>query len=82
MSAGLDTKKIAQRVTESYLTQVLTHGFLHSDPHPGNVAVDSEGGLVRSAALAMLICPSPGDAAGEKAWYSWPYLHCCAAGVL
>lgn len=57
VSAGLDTKKIAQRVTESYLTQVLTHGFLHSDPHPGNVAVDSDGGLVRTAALAVKPAP-------------------------
>lgn len=45
-AAGLDTRLVARRATESYLMQVLKHGFLHSgapalgavtprDPVPG-----------------------------------------------
>lgn len=34
-AAGLDTKLLARRATECYLIQILKHGFLHSDPHPG-----------------------------------------------
>lgn len=45
-AAGLDTKVVAQRATESYLLQILTHGFFHADPHPGNIAVDAQGNLV------------------------------------
>ncbi len=42
-SAGIDTALVARRATESYLMQVLRHSFLHSDPHPGNVMVDTDG---------------------------------------
>lgn len=38
--AGLDTGVIAKRATESYLIQILRHGFFHADPHPGNIAID------------------------------------------
>eukprot|EP00951_Prasinocladus_malaysianus_P018430 scaffold147277_cov33-Prasinocladus_malaysianus.AAC.2 len=33
-AAGLDTKALAERATESYLIQILKHGFFHADPHP------------------------------------------------
>ncbi|EIE27253.1 ABC1-domain-containing protein [Coccomyxa subellipsoidea C-169] len=45
-SAGIDTALVARRATESYLMQVLRHSFLHSDPHPGNVMVDTDGSLI------------------------------------
>mmetsp|Transcript_16369 Transcript_16369/g.43887 ORF Transcript_16369/g.43887 Transcript_16369/m.43887 type:complete len:653 (-) Transcript_16369:77-2035(-) len=41
---GVDPALVAQRSGESYLTQLLRHGFFHCDPHPGNVAVDSVAG--------------------------------------
>ncbi|WIA38180.1 hypothetical protein OEZ86_001530 [Tetradesmus obliquus] len=41
---GLDRQRLARLAVESYLQQILNHGFFHADPHPGNVAVDAEGG--------------------------------------
>ncbi len=43
---GLDPKLVAKRATEAYLLQILTHGFFHSDPHPGNLAISPTGGLI------------------------------------
>lgn len=45
-SLGIDTATVARRATEAYLVQILKHGFLHSDPHPGNIAVNADGGLI------------------------------------
>ena len=45
-AAGIDTADVARRATEAYLIQILKHGFLHSDPHPGNIAVNRDGGLI------------------------------------
>lgn len=41
---GLDRSRLARLAVESYLQQILRHGFFHADPHPGNVAVDAVGG--------------------------------------
>lgn len=38
-AAGIDRKRVAQEVVESYLKQVLEDGFFHADPHPGNLFV-------------------------------------------
>lgn len=45
-AAGIDRKIIAQRGAEAYLHQLLHNGFFHADPHPGNIAVNAEGGLI------------------------------------
>ncbi|HET6422002.1 MAG TPA: AarF/UbiB family protein [Geobacteraceae bacterium] len=37
--AGLDRKLIAKRGADSFLRQVLTHGYFHGDPHPGNIYI-------------------------------------------
>lgn len=42
--AGLDRKLLAQRSAESYLSQLLRHGYFHTDPHCGNLAVDTVAG--------------------------------------
>lgn len=41
---GVDRKRLAQYSVESYLEQILRHGFFHADPHPGNIAVDDVNG--------------------------------------
>lgn len=42
--AGIDRKLLAARSAESYLTQLLRHGYFHTDPHCGNLAVDTVAG--------------------------------------
>lgn len=37
--AGIDTKEVAQKLTEAYLQQILLDGLFHADPHPGNLLV-------------------------------------------
>lgn len=34
-----DMEVIAQRLVQSYVTQVLDDGFFHADPHPGNIVI-------------------------------------------
>uniref|UniRef100_A0A7C9ENR0 ABC1 atypical kinase-like domain-containing protein n=1 Tax=Opuntia streptacantha TaxID=393608 RepID=A0A7C9ENR0_OPUST len=41
---GVDRKRLGRYAVESYLEQILTHGFFHADPHPGNIAVDDMNG--------------------------------------
>jgi predicted unusual protein kinase regulating ubiquinone biosynthesis (AarF/ABC1/UbiB family) len=45
-AAGLDRKRLARLGAEAYLRQLLESGFFHADPHPGNIAVSPEGGLI------------------------------------
>ncbi len=45
-AAGLNRQAIARLGAETYLMQVLRHGFFHADPHPGNLAVQQDGSLV------------------------------------
>lgn len=37
---GARPEKIAFRITQSYISQVLESGFFHADPHPGNILVN------------------------------------------
>ena len=41
--AGVDVERVLQILAELYCRQILTHGFFHADPHPGNVLVQPEG---------------------------------------
>ena len=45
-AAGLDRKELAQLGAKAYLRQLLNDGFFHADPHPGNLAVSTDGALI------------------------------------
>ncbi len=44
--ANIDCKSVAVAGAESYLQQLLRHGFFHADPHPGNLAITPTGSLI------------------------------------
>ena len=44
--AGVDRKRLARNVIQTFLTQALHKGFFHADMHQGNLMVDGEGRLV------------------------------------
>lgn len=43
---GLDFRKVMDTLIETYLRMMLVDGFLHADPHPGNILVAPDGTLV------------------------------------
>lgn len=45
-AAGLDRRLLAQLGARAYLHQLLNDGFFHADPHPGNIAVSTDGSLI------------------------------------
>ncbi|HEY9825200.1 MAG TPA: AarF/ABC1/UbiB kinase family protein [Stenomitos sp.] len=45
-AAGIERKVVARLGAEAYLHQLLKDGFFHADPHPGNLAVSSDGELI------------------------------------
>ncbi|WP_182353844.1 ABC1 kinase family protein [Flaviflexus huanghaiensis] len=38
-AAGVDRAEVAKVLADTYLQQILTDGFFHADPHPGNLFV-------------------------------------------
>jgi predicted unusual protein kinase regulating ubiquinone biosynthesis (AarF/ABC1/UbiB family) len=42
-AAGVDLERVAQILVEAFCEQILTRGFFHADPHPGNLLVQPEG---------------------------------------
>ncbi len=45
-AAGLNRKILAKLGAKAYLSQLLNSGFFHADPHPGNIAVNTDGDLI------------------------------------
>lgn len=45
-SGELDFTAMMKTLTELYLRMLLVEGFMHADPHPGNILVDEKGTLV------------------------------------
>ncbi|ELZ32919.1 protein kinase [Halogeometricum pallidum JCM 14848] len=43
---GVDREAVARRLERAYIEMMLEHGLFHADPHPGNLAVRSDGTLV------------------------------------
>lgn len=46
LAAGIDPAAVAEIGAASYLQQLVRFGFFHADPHPGNLAVASDGSLI------------------------------------
>ena len=46
LERGLNPRELASRGLGSYLRQLVVFGFFHADPHPGNLAVAEDGGLI------------------------------------
>ena len=46
LEAGVDPSAVAEIGAASYLKQLVRFGFFHADPHPGNLAVASDGALI------------------------------------
>ena len=38
---GIDVSEMMKRVTQMYSEMIFNHGFIHCDPHPGNVLIRS-----------------------------------------
>ncbi len=43
---GIDIDLVIQRLAKIYIHQVMIDGFLHADPHPGNILVDQKGRIL------------------------------------
>lgn len=43
---GVDTRATLELLMDTYIRMTVIHGFIHADPHPGNLFVDREGRLV------------------------------------
>jgi len=41
-----DPKELARRLVDAFLRQITTTGFVHCDPHPGNIGVNKSGEIV------------------------------------
>ncbi|HWV48163.1 MAG TPA: AarF/UbiB family protein [Microbacterium sp.] len=48
-AAGIDPTEVANVFADVMLDQVFTHGFVHADPHPGNIFVTPLGASTGSA---------------------------------
>ncbi len=46
IEAGIVPAAVAEKGAASYLQQLVRFGFFHADPHPGNLAVASDGALI------------------------------------
>ncbi|AII44714.1 kinase [Synechococcus sp. KORDI-100] len=46
VAAEIDPSAVAEIGAASYLQQLVRYGFFHADPHPGNLAVASDGALI------------------------------------
>ena len=43
---GVDRKELARRIVRTYCQMIFVDGVYHADPHPGNMLVAADGGLI------------------------------------
>lgn len=53
-AAGLDRMEIGAAILRALIKQLLIDGFFHADPHPGNVLVNLETGMVGFLDMGMM----------------------------
>ena len=53
-AAGLDRSELASRFLRAMVKQVMVDGFMHGDPHPGNVMVNLETGDITFLDMGMM----------------------------
>jgi predicted unusual protein kinase regulating ubiquinone biosynthesis (AarF/ABC1/UbiB family) len=46
LSGNLDFRTVMETLSETYVRMMLIDGFLHADPHPGNILVAADGTIV------------------------------------
>ncbi|CAO2816424.1 unnamed protein product [Amaranthus hypochondriacus] len=42
-NSGIDSRKVAKTLVEVFADMIFIHGFVHGDPHPGNILVQPTG---------------------------------------
>jgi ubiquinone biosynthesis protein len=53
-AAGLDRKQLARTFIRAMMKQVLVDGFFHADPHPGNLLINLNTGVIQFLDLGMV----------------------------
>ena len=43
---GIDLADVAARIQKIFAQMTFVHGFVHADPHPGNILITDKGGIV------------------------------------
>jgi ubiquinone biosynthesis protein len=51
---GLDRWAVVQSVVRALVKQVLVDGFFHGDPHPGNILIDPQSGVITFLDLGLI----------------------------
>jgi ubiquinone biosynthesis protein len=41
-----ERRDVAYRITETWMTMIFRHGFFHADPHPANILITPETGMI------------------------------------
>lgn len=53
-AAGIDRKQLARTFIRAIMKQVLVDGFFHGDPHPGNLMINLDSGVIQFLDLGMV----------------------------
>jgi ubiquinone biosynthesis protein len=53
-AAGIDRKELARTFIRAIMKQVLVDGFFHGDPHPGNLMINLDTGVIQFLDLGMV----------------------------